>query len=89
MSYNKQLVDQYNFVNVTTDTNNILSIWRLRGLSLAGRIQVFKALALSKAMFICTLKLYSKKFVDDLNVIQIDFIWRGRKKRKKAYIPNW
>ena len=55
----------------------------MRGLSLVGRIQVFKALALSKVMFICTLKLYSKKFVDDLNVIQNDFIWRGRKPERK------
>ena len=51
-NYDKQLADQYNFVNVTTDTKNILSVWSLRGLSLAGRIQVFKALALSKAVFI-------------------------------------
>ena len=58
ISYNKQLADQYNFVNVTTDTRNILSIWRLRGLSPAGRIQVCKALALSKAMFICIIKPY-------------------------------
>ena len=79
ISYNKQLADQYNFVNVITDTKNILSVWRLRGLSLAGRIQVFKALALLKAVFICTMKLYSKKFVDDPNVIQKDFTWRGRK----------
>ena len=73
ISYNKQLADQYNFVNVTTDTKSILSIWRLRGLPLAGRIQVFKALALSKAMFICTMKPYSKKFLDDLNEIQKRF----------------
>ena len=83
ISYNKQLTDQYNFVNVTTDTKNILSIWRLRGLSLAGRMQIFKALALSKAMFICTVKPYSKKFLDDLNEIQKDFIWRGRKPKIK------
>ena len=83
ISYNKQLGDQYNFVNVTTDTKNILSIWRLRGLSQAGRIQVFKALALSKAVFVCTMKHYSKKFVDDLNEIQKDFIWRGRKPKIK------
>ena len=83
INYNKQLADQYNFVNDTTDTKNILSIWRLRALSLAGRIQVFKALALSKAMFICTMKPYSKKFLDDLNEIQKDFIWRGRKPKIK------
>ena len=82
ISYNKQLADQCNFVNVTTDTKNILSIFRLRGLSLAGRIQVFKALSLSKAVFICTMKPFSKKFVDDLNVIQKDFICRGRKPKK-------
>ena len=55
----------------------------MRGLSLAGRIQVFKALALSKAVFICTMKPYSKKFLDDLNEIQKDFIWRGRKPKIK------
>ena len=65
------------------DIKNILSIWRLRGLSLAGRIQVFKALALSKAVFICTMKPYSKKFVDDLNEVQNDFIWRSRKPKIK------
>ena len=70
ISYNKQLADEYNFVNVTTDTKNISSIWRLQRLSLAGRFQVFKALALSKAVFICIMKPYSKKFVDDLKEIQ-------------------
>ena len=70
ISYSKQLANQYNFVNVTTDTKNILSIWRLRGLSLAGRIQIFKASVLSKAVFICTMKRCSEKFVDDLNVIK-------------------
>ena len=55
----------------------------MRQLSLAGRIQVFKALALSKAVFICTMKPCSKKFVDDLNEIQKDFIWRGRKPKIK------
>ena len=83
ISYNEQLADQYNFVNITTDTKNILSTWRLRGLSLAGRIQVFSALALSKAVFICTMKPYSKKFVHDLNVIKKDFIWKGRKPKIK------
>ena len=83
ISYNKELADQYNIVNVTTDTKNVLIIWRLRGLSLAGRIQVFKALALSKAVFICIMKPYSRELVDDLNEIQKDFIWRGRKPKIK------
>ena len=88
ISYNRQLADQYNFVNVTTDTKNILSIWRLRGLSLAGRIQVFKALSLSKAMFICTMKPFSKKFLDDLNEIQKYFIWRGRKPKTRSSLEH-
>ena len=83
ISYNKQFADQYNFVDVTTDTKNILSIWRLRELSLAERIQIFKALALSKAVFICIMKPYSKKFVDDQNETQKDSIWRGRKPKIK------
>ena len=34
-------------------------------------------------MFICTMKPYSKKFLDGLNEIQKDFIWRGRKPKIK------
>ena len=34
-------------------------------------------------MFICTLKPDSKKFVDDPNAIQKDFIWRGCKPKIK------
>ena len=55
----------------------------MRQLSLAGRIQVFKALALSKAVFICTMKPYSKKFVDYLKEIHKHFIWRGGKSKIK------
>ena len=40
-------------------------------------------LALSKAVLICIMKPYSKKFVDDLNLIKKDFIWRGRKPKIK------
>ena len=50
-------------------------------LSVAGKIQVFKALALSKAVFICTIKLYFKKFVHDLIEIQKDFVWRDGKSK--------
>ena len=55
-----------------------LNLWECRGLTLAGRIQIFKSLALSKTTYATTMIHPSKKLTDELYSLQKDFIWRGR-----------
>ena len=43
-----------------------LNLWECRGLTLAGRIQIFKSLALSKTIYTSTMIYPSKKFMDQL-----------------------
>ena len=47
-SYNKKLEQEKNFFNHIVKIQNILKLWKLRNLSIEGRIAVFKSLAISE-----------------------------------------
>ena len=64
-----------------------LKCWEGRGLTIAGRIQIFKTLAISKTLFISTMKTPPTQFLNLLNSIQKDFIWnKSRAKIKHCSI---
>ena len=48
--YNKNLEPNNNFSEHIVKIENILRLWRMRQLTLEGRIMVFKSLAFSKVM---------------------------------------
>ena len=41
------MVENFNFLNMLSRMKESLNLWECRGLTLAGRIQIFKSLALS------------------------------------------
>ena len=45
----------------------------------AGKIQIFKCLALSKTLYACTMLTPTKKFIDQLNSLKKDSICRGKR----------
>ena len=47
-SYNKKLEQEKNFLNHIVKIQNVLKLWKLRNLTIEGRIVVFKSLAISK-----------------------------------------
>ena len=47
-SYNKKLRDEKKFVSHIKSKENLLKIWKMRTLSIEGKINIFKALAISK-----------------------------------------
>ena len=82
-SYNKQLVENMNFNQVTTDCRILLNIWKQRWLSLAGKIQAFKSLIASRPVYIATMKNIPPQFLDDLHVLHKEFIWDGKRQKVK------
>ena len=52
LSYNRSLVENCNFLNMLSCIKESLNLWEWRGLTLAGRIQIFKSLALSKTIYL-------------------------------------
>ena len=58
-------------------------MWHFRELTLAGKIQIFKSLALSKAVYIGSVTSPSQQFLDQLNLLKRDFIWDGKSAKIK------
>ena len=82
-SYEKDLEEKLNFLDNLKSVNDVLMIWRSRGLSLSGKILIFKTLALSKLLYACTMKVSSKFLIDQLNALQKKFIWDNKRPKIK------
>ena len=80
-SYDTDLVEKLNFPDNLKPFSDVIRAWEPRGLSLAGKILVFKTLAISKLLYVCTFKRPSTQIIESLNSIQKKFIWS--KKRPK------
>ena len=50
-SYNEKLKEKKNFYKIVTDMQRVLKIWKIRKLTLEGKIIIFKTIAISKINF--------------------------------------
>ena len=72
-------MERLNFFNKLKGLKDVLNLWECRGLSLAGRISIFKPLALSKLLHASTMKCLPKQMLDQLKIYQKSFICSNRK----------
>ena len=82
-SYNKNLEQDKNFSEHIFKIENILKLWRMRQLTLEGRVAVFKSSAVSKGIHLLLITKLHKNTIDLLNKIQKTFIWQGKKAKIK------
>ena len=64
ISYNKKLQDDINVCTVVKNICNMIKYWRMRHLSLEGKITIFKSLAITKIVYLAlplSLKILLKK----------------------------
>ena len=76
-SYNKELAEERNFVKALSDIQNVLNLWSMRGLSLLGRVQVLKALGISKIEYISSMAYVPKKIIGESEKLQEKFLWKS------------
>ena len=57
---------------------NILKLWKLRNLSIKGRIDIFKSLAISKLTHLALVTEIPTSTINLLTKIQMEFIWKGK-----------
>ena len=78
-SYNKNLEQDKNFSDHIIKIENILKVWRMRQLTLEGRITVFKSLAISKNInILLTTKLHNNT-IDIMYKIRKNLYWQGKR----------
>ena len=82
-SYDTDLVEKLNFLDNLKCLKGVLNLWEYRGLSLAGRILVFKSLAISKLIYASTMKCPAKQILDQMNSVHKSFIWDNKKPKIK------
>ena len=73
-SYNKKLQDDINFCMTVEIICNVIKLWRMRHLSLEGKITIFKSLAIAKIVYLALLTIVPKSIIEELNEIQIKFL---------------
>ena len=49
--HNEKLKEEKNFYKIVTDMQRVLKIWKIRKLTLEGKIIIFKTIAISKINF--------------------------------------
>ena len=73
-SYNKTLEQDKNFCKHIIKIENILTLWRMRQLTLERRIMVFKSLAVPKVIQLLLITKLHNNTIDLLHEIQKNFI---------------
>ena len=82
-SYNKKKMNEDNFTKVVANIQNILRLWRMRCLTLEGKITIFKSLAISKIVFLASLITIPNIIIEELQKIQNDFLWQSSRAKIK------
>ena len=81
--YNSSLAGDKNFMYSVANIEQLLAIWSIRCLTIAGRIQVFKSLAVSKIPYVAGMNLVPIRVIEQIQKIQKKFIWNGKKPKIK------
>ena len=88
-SCNEELATKKNFFDKLSPLQKLLNIWSSRDISIYGRINIVKTLALSKLTFICSVLNTPPGFTAEVNKIVYNYIWKGKNpKLKKTTITK-
>ena len=83
--YNKKKRNEKNFLDSITKIQNVLKVWRMRHLTLEGKIIVFKTLAISK-IFLSLISKVPTEIISELERIQKTFLWPSKPKLKNEIL---
>ena len=73
-SYNEKLNEEENLCKTVTDIQRVLKIWKMRNLTLEGKIFNFKTISISKIVFQSFVTTIPKYFVNKPEKIQDFFM---------------
>mgnify|MGYP000500714607 CR=1 FL=1 len=87
--YDVKQRDALNFRQTLMEMKKSINMWKWRGLSLLGKIQIVKKYAVLKIMYRASVIPLSKEPIKEKNSIIYEFIWNGKDKVKRhAFISD-
>ena len=85
-TYDHRLRRKLNFDEITKTIKDKLRIWKWRDLTIIGRIQLVKTFIIPTFLYRASLICMDKEFVNEVNKIIFDFIWKGKDKVKRRVL---
>ena len=82
--YNTSLRMKANFDSIFKSIKDTLNIWKWRGLTLLGRIQIIKSFVIPKMLSKAAVIAVTDDFIKDINSLIYSFIWKGNDKIRRA-----
>ena len=76
-SINEKLKEEKNFYKIVANMQRVLKIWKMRKLTLEGKILIFKIITISKISFQAFVTTVPKHIVNELRRIQKAFFWNN------------
>ena len=86
--YNENQKDDLNFRQTLKSIKKTINLWKWRGLSLLGRIQIVKTFVIPKLMFRASVIPISAELIKQANSICYNFIWNGKDKVKRNALTS-
>ena len=86
--YNTSLRMKANFDSIFKSIKDTLNMWKWRGLTLLGRIQIIKSFVISKILSKAAVIAVTDDFIKEINSLIYSFIWKGNDKIKRAALIN-
>ena len=86
--YNTSLRMKANFDSIFKSIKDTLSMWKWRGLTFLGRIQIIKSFVIPKILSKATVIAVTDDFIKEINSLIYSFIWKGNDKIKCAALIN-
>ena len=82
-SYNIDFYNTKNLIEPLEKFKSVLNLWKTRNLTLFGKVQVVRSLALSQLMYVYGKIVVPKRTYQIIKTVIIDFLWNGRKPKIK------
>lgn len=82
-SYDEQLAAKRNFFDKLDPLRKVLNIWSSRDISIYGRINIVKTIALSKLTFVCSVLRTPDMFTTEVNKLIFDYVWKYKNPKVK------
>jgi len=85
-SHDITAAENENFKPVIESIKNKYKIWKMRNLSLTGRILIAKTLGLSKILFLCGVIHVPPWVIKEINTLTFNFVWNSKVDKVKRNI---
>ena len=85
-SYNEQACNELNFEQKLEKVKGLFNMWKMRNLTMLGRIQIVKTFVISQFAYVVGAINMPEQYIKELERIVWKFIWNGKREKLKRTV---